>query len=158
MTAVTLAIAGIGVATAAPALPDFRVYPKADAHDYVVRGTKAPTVSGFTTPEAVFCTSSTHRGVSTLDCVGPLPGAPHGANSVHLSRSGDVIAPVTFAPATAVSADVGGHRLRSLPTGVNYAADNVQCLREGVWQLVCVMENGSQRHGFVITAGKTEGF
>ncbi|BBY54428.1 hypothetical protein H7J07_06985 [Mycobacterium koreense] len=163
--AAPLSVLAAGGAAATPALPDFGAYPRADAKDFVVRDTQVYSVRGFTTPEGVFCTSSTHRGMSSLDCFspsGPLPGAPDDANTVHLRRSGNVLEPVAF---TAAPVETGpgpvqfeGTPLRTLPPALDYAFDQAQCVRDASWQLACVMDNGTQRHGFVISAGHTEGF
>lgn len=161
-TAVPLALLVAPPASADPALPDFGAYPKAEAKDYVVRDSLAYSVRGFTTPDGVFCTSSSHRGMSAVDCFGPLPDAPGGANTVHLYRSGNVLTPVNFAVATVDPGPNGpefeGHPLRMLPIGVNYAFDQAQCARTGAIQLACVMENGTERHGFVISGGRSEAF
>lgn len=61
---IPLALLTAATASADPALPDFGAYPTADVKDFVVRDTLVYSVRGFTTPDGVFCTSSSHRGTS----------------------------------------------------------------------------------------------
>lgn len=155
---ITVAVCAAAPASADPALPDFGAYPEADAKDYVVRDTLVYSVRGFTTPDGVFCTSSSHRGISYVDCYGPLPGAPGGADSVHLARMGNAISPATFKATTVGAAEFEGRPLATLPPGLDYAFDQARCVRDGGFQLACVMDNGTDRHGFVRTGGHTEAF
>ncbi|OBJ70460.1 hypothetical protein A5643_10695 [Mycobacterium sp. 1274756.6] len=145
-------------AAADPVLPDFDAFPKADAKDYVVRDTLAYSVRGFTTSEGVFCTSSSHRGISYVDCYGPLPSAPDGATSVHLGRMGNALSEVTFRSDPVGPAEFEGHPLRMLPAAVDYDFDQAHCARDATTQLACVMGNGTEQHRFVIRDGHTEVF
>ncbi|MGV0635993.1 hypothetical protein ABQE69_16070 [Mycolicibacillus trivialis] len=161
---VAAAVLTAPAATADPALPDFSAFPKADAKDYVVRDGVAYSVRGFTTPEGVFCTSSSHRGMSSVDCFStvPLPGASDGANTVHVRRSGNVLEPTTMVAAQVEPGpgpvEFEGHPLRMLPPAVDYAFDQANCARDATTQLACVMSNGTEQHGFVIRDGHTEVF
>src|SRR5690625_7284274 len=94
--AAPLSLLAAGGAAATPDLPDFGAYPRADAKDFVVRDTLAYSVRGFTTPDGVFCTSSSHRGRSSLACFsvsGRLPGAPGDANPVTRRGTGSGLEP-----------------------------------------------------------------
>ncbi|OHV05189.1 hypothetical protein [Mycobacterium talmoniae] len=155
-----MTLGGLGApsACAAPQIPDFGSYPKADYQDFVVRDTQVYSVRGFQTPDGLFCTSSSHRGMHALDCFGAFPAAPEEANTVHLFSSGAVVSPVAFKVATVGPAEFEGHPLPLLPAGINYAFDGAQCVRDARWLLACAMGTGDAQDGFVVTAGKTEAF
>ncbi|BBZ14915.1 hypothetical protein [Mycobacterium branderi] len=138
-----------------PALPDFDAYPRAQDKDYLVRDTPAYWVHGFQTPDGLFCTSSSHR-TSYLDCYGPFPSAPGGANYIALSN----FAPPVPKVITLGPREFEGHPLAQLPVGLTYRFDGSECVRGGQWELACVMltDDGGYSSGFAVTEGRTEIF
>ncbi|WP_100524038.1 hypothetical protein [Mycobacteroides abscessus] len=139
-------------ALADPALPDFSSMPKAAAKDFTVRDGLAYSVRGFRTPSGAYCTSSSHRGMSALDCHGRFFGAPDGANSAHLFNNSPE--PLRFGTEDVdftKTPEFEGHPLPLLLPGVDYAFDNSHCAYIAGYQLACAMDLRGSQVGFVAT-------
>ena len=152
-----LFMAAAPAASAAPALPDFDAFPKADAHDYEVRGGPVYSVRGFRTPSGIYCTSSSHRGMSALDCYGPFVGAPDDANTAHFFGYFDGAPSLAFKKAE-LNTDppkFEGHPIPMLQPNVTYAFDSADCAYTDGLLLSCVMDQGPHQKGFIATPTET---
>lgn len=116
-------ICAIPTAAAVPeAFPDLDSHPVVDSSIYEVVGAH-PSMSGwmFSTPSGLRCQNSLIAELGVF-CIGPIPGAPQGTDSVSVSltRAG------TLARTDNAGTDAGSYPL--LPTGSKFAAGNgVEC-------------------------------
>lgn len=157
-----LAAASGAPVSALPVVPDFDSYPRVSADDYTVRPGLAYSVRGFRTPSGVYCTSSTHRAMYAMNCIGPLVGAPEGANAVTLYQSGTAVDPVKFSRVDAPQSDgvpkFEGQPIKLLPKDTAYAFDDATCVWTEAIMLACRMGSVEQFNGFVATENATSTF